>query len=174
MWRAFFIAVGIILVILGTECLVVNRFMVASEARVPDFLAEMMGDESGGSNSPAGAIAPANVSPNVAPPQYVNQGYGGVPSQASRYGPSRMASKYSNNSWYGSKSVATNPNAQFSLAGYGTSNANPARAPSTPGSARRLKILRTKEWMPWSLIAAGTIIVLYTKSLSGLDFSSDG
>jgi hypothetical protein len=60
------------------------------------------------------------------------------------------------------------------LAGYGTSNANPAQAPLTPGSARRLKILRTKEWMPWSLIAAGTIIVLYTKSLSGLDFSSDG
>ncbi len=96
MWRAFFIAVGFILVIVGLECLVVNRFMVAREARVPEFLAKMMGDDAGVPGTQLASNQPRNISPNVAPPQYFNQGYGGVPSSASQYGQSRLASKYSN------------------------------------------------------------------------------
>ena len=41
------------------------------------------------------------------------------------------------------------------------------------GQTRSLKVLRTKEWMPWSLIAAGTIIVLYSRSFVPVPHSSD-
>jgi hypothetical protein len=173
MWRAFFIAVGFILVIVGLECLVVNRFMVASEARVPEFLAKMMGDDAGVPGTQLAANQPRNISPNVAPPQYFNQGYGGVPNSASRFGPSRLASKYSNDGGLGSQSRTNYPNSQFSLAGYGSRNNGPVQSSAISGNSRTVKILRTKEWMPWSLIAAGTIIVLYTKSLSGPDYGSD-
>ena len=162
MWRALFIAVGFILVIVGLECMVVNRFMVAKEARVPEFLTKMMSEDTGFPATKLAANQGRNISPNVAPPQNYNQGYG-TGANASQYGQSRLATKYGNGGWFGSQSGNSNPNSQFSLAGYGSRN---TATGGSSANSRAGKILYTQEWMPWSLIAAGTIIVLYTKSLS--------
>ena len=44
MWRAFFFAVGIMLIITGLECLVTQQFVIHG-AQVPNFVAAMLFDE---------------------------------------------------------------------------------------------------------------------------------
>lgn len=164
MWRALFTAVGIILVIVGLECLVVNRFIVAKEVRVPEFLAKMMGDEAGSPGAQFGSASRGNYSSDVAPPQYFGQGYGGPSSSMSQYGPSRLGSKYGNDRYNNSK---------FSLAGWGSLKKNNAQNSANSGQTRSVKVLRTKDWMPWSLIASGTIIFIYSRSFVPVNHASD-
>jgi hypothetical protein len=90
MWRAFFFAFGINLIILGGECLLVEK-VVLTDGRKPKT--------------------------NVATTDNI----------------------------YSPVSYATN-NQQF----------------ETP---RNNKTFKPKDWMPWSLLAAGSIIVIYTYSL---------
>lgn len=77
MWRAFFLAVGITLCVLGAECMVIDEAVI--------------------SKAPAPAMATS----------------------------------------------------------YGT----------VPSSASRSRVVRPPEWAPWSLISAGTVIILYSFTL---------
>ena len=91
MWRAFFLAVGINLIILGAECLIIDQVVLSN---------------------------------------------------------SRSES---------SNQVATGNNSVYSNASFAS-----VSAPEGPKSKRTF---RPKDWMPWSLLAAGSIIVIYTYSL---------
>ncbi len=55
---------------------------------------------------------------------------------------------------------ANQQNSPYSFAGYGNQN---LQSPGNDKSKQR--VVQIKEWMPWCLFAAGTIIVLYTFSL---------
>lgn len=173
--------------------MVVGRFFVSPEARIPGFLAKAMGEGSANPN-PAPQTAIPNVArpsmANVAPPQVINSqaGYGGSPSGWSQYGPSRFSDAYNGNQTHPNQASASfqrqgfMPNAAqrsnanqgqpFSLAGYPTAPGSAGSlqrqqpAPVSPMSIKRDKILYTKDWMPWSMIAAGAIVVLYTNSLA--------
>ena len=67
--------------------------------------------------------------------------------------------------------LSGNPNATTSYtnstnnyqAGYNGYQAPQVQAPQARDI--RSRIVQTKDWMPWSLLAAGSIIVLYTYSL---------
>ena len=160
MWRALFYAVGIVLIALGVECIIVGRFTISQAARLPEFIDRIFYD-----NGPGGYGWGNNQSVgSVASPQSI-QGYGGVPNLSSRYGPSRFGgSQFGNDQFFGGGNQVgqATGNAPFSLAGFGTSPSNPMNQQNLTGP---LKVVQTRDWMPWSLIAAGTVIVLYTNSL---------
>lgn len=150
MWRALFLAIGVVLIIAGLECLVVGRFMI-QEARLPPFLAKALDENSAGGS--------AATSPSVSS-QPVRQGYGGVPGGGAGY----ASNRFGNDQFFAASSTSNSANAgsQFSLPGFGASNRNN----NSSDLIRPVKILRTKDWMPWSLVAAGVIIVLYTNRLA--------
>lgn len=104
MIRAFLMAIGIFLLILGAQTLVVDRWLIST---------------SGGSGNKA-------VSK-----YYDNQ-------------------NFNNQTPFRSASYSNNPAAHNQIA-------------QQPG--KRQRIFKTREWMPWSLLAAGTIVVLYSYSL---------
>jgi hypothetical protein len=177
MWRALFLAIGIMLIIVGVECTVVGRFTISQEANLPPAIEKMLAGEGwAGStfaspapnNSGAAGLAAPHYASNVAPPQPIppNQGYGGMPTVSSQHGPSRFSGNQLGNDQFS--------NSQFSLAGFGTRSAPAPVAVPVQNRSGMLRLVQTKDWMPWSLIAAGTIIVLYTKSVGRSDFGSGG
>ena len=121
MWRSFFLALGIFLIILGGQSLVVDHVILATNRKVPAIVT---------GQNPNGSVA------------YRNSGV------------------FSNNGYRANQ-------VPYQSVGY----SNPV---SRPGS----NVVRTKEWMPWSLLATGAIVVMYTLSLpvssgSGSFSSSD-
>jgi len=197
MWRAFFFAVGTMLIILGFECLVAEHFVV-TQGRVSKVLAKVLNDK------------PANPSPNMAPNLVANPmmqgqpgamqtysgpnaglGFGGMPPTGmSKYGPSRFDDSFANqpgsgSNFYGGVSPSSRGgNPQFSLAGFGTptgAGAPPANlqnfqsnGPLGPLNAPpATRVLTPKDWMPWSLLAAGSLVVLYTNSTARRSYSSE-
>ncbi len=61
---------------------------------------------------------------------------------------------------WGSHATGEYPNALFQNANY-SPYSNVANQPQAP----RYRLFKTRDWMPWSLLAAGAIIVIYTFSL---------
>jgi hypothetical protein len=135
MWRAFFYACGIMLIILGIECIVIGRFVVSNESTITRVARKIFGSEIMSSN-------PATVG--------LANGYG---SSTSGYGPSRF-----NDSPFSMASNERGLANPFNLASQ--RSGSPALTSAKPG-----RIFNTEDWMPWSLIAAGTIVTLYTHSL---------
>lgn len=159
MWRSFFFAVGAMLIILGLECLVADRFEISNRTRIPKLVAQMFeeGKTQEGIGSRLGSTGD------------------------SRYGKSLFQSPFSNNQsltsqdYYGgvsSSNLRQPANRPFSLAGFGGKGSeNSSNLRLNPGKPTR--VIYTKDWMPWSLLAAGTLVVLYTKSTTKGGFSSD-
>jgi len=189
MWRAFFYAIGMTLILLGAQCLVVDHIVVVNGTRVPGFVARFLEKD---------PLAPSN--------QFVGSGNGlldgvwpqnqptrfpansGIVSQTgSQFGPSRFDSQFSttgsNNSQFGGQTGfgggppnqwSQNGNPPFQLAGYGgiagnpnsrqNGVANPAAAATIGSGGSRL--IKPKDWMPWFLLAIGSLVVLYTNSTS--------
>jgi hypothetical protein len=136
MWRAFFYASGIMLIILGLECIVIGRFVISKESAIARVTRKFIGNEGSFSGSP-----PVNSQAN---------GYGSAQSQ---FGPTR----FSDNPF----SMASNDRTQgnpFNLASQRTGT-------SLTAGAVQGRNFTTEDWMPWSLIAAGAIVTLYTHSL---------
>ena len=173
MWRSFFFAIGVMLIILGFECLIADRFEISNSARIPNALARIFNSDnspSSESNSLANSINPQN--------SLGNSNFGG-----SQFGPSRFSSQFDNNqsltkpNYYGGASSASlrqPAKRPFSLAGFGGSQNPNQTLPQTllvPGKNSR--VVYTKDWMPWSLLAAGTLVVLYTNATTGRSFSGD-
>lgn len=147
MWRAFFFACGIMLIVLGFECIVVNRFWISHESGLTRVVKKVFGNENGPS---ATNLQAANLQGGVAG---VANGYGQATSQ---FGPTRFHDSPFLNASADRRQAVGSP---FTLP-----NQNSGLALNLPG-AERMKIVKTEDWMPWSLIAAGTIITLYTHSL---------
>ncbi len=64
-------------------------------------------------------------------------------------------------------SLARIGNSPFRTAGYRGPFKNLYSNADQNGFDGFKRIYQTKDWMPWSLLAAGTVIVLYTYSLGG-------
>ena len=176
MWRAFFFAVGTMLIILGFECLVTERFVVQG-ARIPGFVAKIL---DGASKQGAGPMGSNQVLAQNA------TGTG-----VSRFGPSRFNDNFSGSyqpagNYYGgvpTSSQAFNANSQFSLAGFGKQQSATApatqpwygvgRQPYSPSTTLQRRVIQPKDWMPWSLLAAGSLVVLYTNTTARRSNSND-
>lgn len=64
------------------------------------------------------------------------------------------------------------PSAPFSQAGqFGYRNgqqpyySQASALRNAPAQVKRQKVYQTREWMPWSLLAAGTIVIMYSASM---------
>lgn len=172
MWRAFFFAIGTMLIILGLECLVTGQFVVADGSRAKAILARLLDSDHSAKDQPA------SIQPGLASNQQGGAGFGS-PQTVSSFGPSRFDSSpfdaqyQPRTSYYGGRPNSTStqkPNSQFSLAGFGTPTRPPiAPMPQPTASLKKnsaTRVITPKEWVPWSLLAAGTLVVLYTNSTS--------
>ena len=143
MWRAFFLAIGTMLIVLGAECLVVDQFSVSQEGKFAKVVNKVIdvieGKTEKGSNDAAGFGS-------------INDGL----TTQSPYGPSRFQDPFATGAT--SAPAADRP---FGLAGFRNSDSNAAA-----NGRKKTRKVPTQDWMPWSLLAAGTIVVLYTKSTS--------
>jgi len=150
MWRSFFMAVGVFLVLLGLETLVVDQFLMSNNRRIPEFITAKDGIFA---NQPPGSLE-SNQNRFPRPFQALSN-------QQSTYGPSRFQG-----TGFGRQS-------NYDLASFGrtTSSASgqnpPAIQVSPSALTRPQRMIQTKDWMPWSLLAAGTLIVLYVHSTRG-------
>lgn len=140
MWRAFFYASGIMLIILGVECIVIGRFRVAPEAGFTKLAQKAWGnfDSSFASDDGEGRAFPNAQGP-----------------LRSQFGPSR----FNNDPFFNASSnLAQSRENSFNLPNHtGVGGSQVGKKPKT---------ITTEDWMPWSLIAAGAIISLYTRSLN--------
>jgi hypothetical protein len=174
MWRSFFFAIGVMLIILGFECLIADRFEISNSARIPNAVARIF--DSG--NSPQSEFNQFANSTNA------QNGFGNSNFGGSQFGPSRFGSQFDNNqsltnaNYYGGASSASlrqPARRPFSLAGFGgrsqSSNQTSGQSLLVPG--KNTRVVYTKDWMPWSLLAAGTLVVLYTNATTGRNYSSD-
>lgn len=176
MWRSFFLAVGIGLMLLGVEALVFERVVVNDSAKLPAFLNGIfekdVSDSFGLANNVRG---PANSAlPNPALRTSNASNFQRVPyTSESNFGPSRFSGPQSGNYGGGrvdlSRSGINSNNIQTGNAfpvsfGNGGNPAGAGLAVGGPGQVLRPKTIVTKDWMPWSLLAAGAIIFLYTSS----------
>jgi hypothetical protein len=142
MWRAFFFACGIMLIVLGLECIVVERFRISSDSGLNRLARKFIGSENGSAVNLAGGSSQAGIP----------IGPGGYGSAQSQFGPSRMNDSPFFNASVDNRQAAGNP-------------VNLANSNSGALLGKPVKSFKTEDWMPWSLIAAGTIISLYTHSL---------
>ena len=176
MWRSFFLAVGIGLMGLGVEALVFERVVVNQTAKLPNFLNGLF--EKNYSDS----LAIAENFPSQSTPTFQDSGiqnpnasnFQRVPySSTSRFGPSRFSGPQSGGYGGGrvdlSRSGISTNNAQAATASPVSfaNDANPASSSRDSGIASQIqgpRTIVTKDWMPWSLLATGVIIFLYTSS----------
>ncbi|QEG23786.1 hypothetical protein [Mariniblastus fucicola] len=178
MWRSLFYSVGIGLFALGLQALVLDHVLVPKNTKLQKLVKKILSDEKPGAanNQPVQqSIAQTNAPNWAGQPQTqsapANQTWG--TNTGSRFGPSRFAGPAYGTGYGGGRvgSAQTGnspifsgyqnqsaPNAQ--LAGYRTSEPmTVASKPKTP-----VQKIQIREWMPWSLLASGAIIFLYTHS----------
>ena len=192
MWRSFFYALGVGLMVLGGEALIFERVALNPKTKLPPFAQRLLAPDAAGPNlaQPGsdqyafGGTQQVSGIPNAVGPNTgqfprvlpaSSSGGSGYSSQ-SRFGPSRFAGPA--NGGYGGGRIGFGQNSQFANAQAGR-NSTPAQlASSSPpvrtGFAARqrgpLRQIITKDWMPWSLIAVGAVVFLYTHT-SGRRYS---
>ena len=172
MWRSFFLAAGIFTILVGLETMVVDQVTMANVRKIPKMVTGKV----------RGVVNTAT--PDVAQNQTVagSQRPFQMPTFNRPLNPGRSAQGPT--SYRGTQSATFNrvlnssrrkPTRQspgYGLASYQQrgNNKTAAQVAAVPGVAkstrvRRSRVVQTKDWMPWSLLAAGTIIILYTQSM---------
>jgi len=154
MWRSFFFAVGVMLIILGFECLISDHFKISNRARITDSVARIF-DE--GKPQPKQGASSSNQRWSLFNSSGYNSPFGGKQSGAD-------GNYYGGTSSNSFQDPAKQP---FSLAGFGSNSGQDSSRSNSQGfkgSEKGSRIIYTRDWMPWSLLAAGTLVVLYTKA----------
>lgn len=162
MWRAFFYATGFVLLLLGIESLVFERVQLASGGGMSDFATRMFERASlvSGSGSSQGVTkASSEAAANSA-----------GRSARSAFGPSRFADGFGGNNTFSATPFRSNSSGGVSgqvprvdLASY----ASPVPSRATASRRRASgKYVYARDWMPWSLLAVGSIVLLYTRSMT--------
>lgn len=173
MWRSFFFAVGIGLMVLGAEALVFERIVINRSAKLPKFLNGLYEKGISDSFALSDSTQIQPFSAQVQPPNKSGFPFGSQSSAAgSQFGPSRFSGPQYGN--YGGGRVdlsrsglTTNRNQTAGPTAYPVSFGSPsaeAISGGTTGPRYVPRTIVTKDWMPWSLLAAGAIIFLYTSS----------
>ena len=168
MWRSFFFAVGTMLIILGAQCIIVGEFSVSTDSSIAKIGKRVInsGQNAFSSNEMAVELQQAGMPTET----NYSRGYGGQlggnsSQRNSTYGDSRMSgNRFGNDQFFNAIPTSSNSNSPFQLPGRANST-NPTQTVSQSlGQTAKPKVIQTEDWMPWSLIAAGAIVVLYTKS----------
>ena len=164
---AFFFAVGIMLVITGLECLVTQQFVIHG-AQVPNFVAATPFDDSAnGSSNPSDGKFPIAQSGYQAPRSTTRN---------SGFGSSSFNDPYQTDS--NRLLQSSNQRSDFSLAGFGQRRTEiaPMAVPKVKQKSQatltrpdETGVFSPQDCLPWSLLAAGALIVLYTNSLDSCD-----
>lgn len=190
MWRSIFYAVGIGLFGLGIQGLVLDHVMIPKDTKLQKLFRKIVADDGPRRQNP-GFTVPQSVASGTSHPFPKGNQYPDSPqaqqsassrfadfnsnSGASRYGPSRFAGPAYGTGYGGGRvgssapsrpsfgsGIPTQPrNAQ--LAGYERNTVN--QTLSGQRSVGGLQKLVVREWMPWSLLASGAIIFLYTRTM---------
>lgn len=189
MWRSFFYAVGIGLFALGLQTLIVEHVTVPQNTKFQKLMKKVFEDDKpiAGNVQPVPpqlSAAGANQAASNWARQASQASGGGQPYGAntgSRFGPSRFSGP-AYGTGYGGPRVNSAPGGSapsFNAPQYGNSpqyqNQNGTNAqlagfssPRPVGSVNKpqlkLQKIMIREWMPWSLLASGAIIFLYTRS----------
>lgn len=184
MWRSLFYAVGIGLFGLGVQGLILDQVLIPKNTRLQNLIRKVVSND-GARNQNLGAVSPQSVA-NTAYPGWEPQAN---PSQAqqsqnsrfanfnsgSRYGPSRFAGPAYGTGYGGARVSSTPQNGSnfgnllgqprnTQLAGYEGSRSNQqTRQGQQPVGGMQTFVVR--EWMPWSLLASGAIVFLYTRTM---------
>ena len=149
MWRPFFMALGIFSILLGLQSLVIDQFLITTSRRIPQVV-NNVNSQFRGANGLTGLS-------NRSTYQTAVPGVG-----QSAYGPSRY-NQVRTPILANRPAVSNSP--QYQLAGYGRSNGQPIQV--TPSSPVPFRVIQTRDWMPWCFLAAGTVIVLYSRPRGG-------
>jgi hypothetical protein len=151
MWRSFFFAVGVILILAGAQCLVVEKFFVDS-------------------NNPLLSVARKSSNSNAQPIQPLANNQYSVQTEQSRFSLPSSASAYGGPSRFqtqGFRPAPYDPSGNYrtpaNVAGF-NSNINNAPVAVSVNRTKALKSYLIEDWMPWGLLAIGTIVILYTNS----------
>ena len=173
MWRSFFLAVGIFTILVGLETMVVDHVIMTNVRRIPKMVT---GKAKGMVNAPAPVVAQnqpvtARSQPRFQMPTFnrpLNSGPSARRPTTYRGTQSATFNRVLDSS--GSSQTNRSPGNGFPRLQNRGNNlaAQPvATTPTAPQPSRlkRSRIVETKDWMPWSLLATGTIIILYTHSL---------
>ena len=168
MWRSFFYAIGIGLFTLGAEGLVLDSVVVQKNGKIQKLISKILSDDSANTSQPGTAVTTTPPSEFASRP--ASNGWNGQPfsgNAGSRFGPSRFSGPAYGN--YGGARLnspgnsipQSNNTANAQLTAYRGSVA------SEPNfDTKRFSNFSIREWMPWSLLALGAIIFLYTHSTS--------
>jgi len=163
MWRSLFYAVGIGLFSLGLEGLIFDNVLLHKNSRIQKVVQRVFSDRPNNGNAFG-----AQQQPNFGnPSQNQNFPFGNqsVASNQSRNlfggGGARVGQNPQNRAGFGNFSGLGNGNTQ--LAGYSANNG--PQGPAFGGNTAPLQRFVVRHWMPWSLLASGAIIFLYTHSL---------
>lgn len=189
MWRSFFYALGVGLMVLGGEALIFERVSLNPDAKLPPFVQRMLqsdgfedpyrsGSDPYAFSTPQQAVGMPNAAGQIAPiARPVSSNNSIAYSSQSRFGPSRFAGPA--NGGYGGGRIGLGQNSPTvppqairqpgrnstpaQLASMSTS-VGPASYGGQPNAGLwgPRKDIITKDWMPWSLIAVGAIVFLYT------------
>ena len=188
MWRSFFYALGLGLILLGGEALIFERVELNPRAKLPQFL-EYFFSRSGGvffNPYPFGGVGPDNAvaqsgfgkagfnSNQPTPSQQLQPFRSTLPaaqasfSEPSRFGPSRFAG--SAQGGYGGPRTRFGGNVNGGAGRFPGVPVRQVNSGSSPRSGPRgdgffspvVRELLIKDWMPWSLMAVGGVIFLYT------------
>ena len=176
MWRALFYAIGSMTILLGIQSLAFEQVQMAPGKDALQIVKRLLRDGDGGGS---GALAPVRVDvPNnlgnnqpfrtasdssFGPSRFSNGGFGGTTFSAAPY----RDLTTNNGLGIGSGQSTAVPRAQ--LASYQTRSAQVGGTTQVGGTGGPLlspgRVIRSKDWMPWSLLAIGALIILYTRSV---------
>lgn len=173
MWRALFFAVGCMTIFLGLQSLAFEQVQLAPGKDALQIVKRLLRED--GARSGAVAVTPARVNSSVdgqvfrtasdssfGPSRFSNGGFGGTTFSAAPY--RDLTQNQNNGLAVRSGQSASIP--RVDLAGYQT-RAEQTRSQQSLGgtvTATAGRVIRSKDWMPWSLLAIGAVIVLYTRS----------
>lgn len=166
MWRAFFYAVGYMTIFVGFQSLAFERVQLAPGKDGLQLIKQMLRDENSGSVAgstqqlefPSGLQVARNASESsFGPSRFSSGGFGGSAFSASPY------RGLPNGSGLGIGSGQPVNVPRVDLASY---RSEVSRNQAVGGSKTLGRVIQSEEWMPWSLLAIGAVIVLYTRSVA--------
>ena len=168
MWRALFYAIGSMTILLGVQSLAFEQVQLAPGKGVLQIVKRLLREDGGSSVAVASGNANAIGNQNITnrggrslagssfgSSRFPNGGFGGTTFSAAPY------RDLTQNGGLGIRSGQSTSVPQVDLASYqtGTQQANANNVLAKPG-----RVIRSQDWMPWSLLAIGSVVMLYTRS----------
>lgn len=172
MWRALFYAIGSMTILLGVQSLAFEQVQLAPGKDALQIVKRLLRDEGSGPVAAGAGNASSVVrsddgqrvfqsasNSTFGPSRFPSGGFGGTTFSAAPYRDLTSSGGLSIRSGQPSNVPRAN------LASYQT-GARGTAAGATNAALKPGRVIQSKDWMPWSLLAIGTVIMLYTRSFS--------